>query len=116
MSITLNTKAFELDATVDANQNRYVGPSHTISDNDLLALSRRKSGTSATSPGVARSVAKFTRTITIDGKKYDAIAEANFAIPVGMLKADVDALRDDLGDLLVSANGENLVWKHDINQ
>jgi hypothetical protein len=51
-----------------------------------------------------------------NGSKAVAIGEANFAIPVGMAEADIDSLRDDLGDLLVSSNGDDLVYKHDITQ
>lgn len=116
MTITVNTKAYNHDATVDANTNRYTGPNHTISADDLLQLRRSKSSPSATSPGFAKASAKFTRTVTIGTDKFTAIAEGSFSIPIGMAEADVDALRDDLGDLLVSSNGDDLVWKHDILQ
>jgi hypothetical protein len=31
-----------------------------------------------------------------------------------MAEADVDSLRDDLGDLLLLQAADDLVWKHDI--
>jgi hypothetical protein len=47
---------------------------------------------------------------------YTAIGYAEFSIPVGMAEADIDSLRDDLGDLLISSNGDDLVFKHKIVQ
>ena len=117
MSITLNTKVYDLDATVDVNKNQYVGPNHSISSKDLMSLSRsRSTSNSASVPGYARAFAKFTRTVTVGDLQMDAFAEMTITLPVGVAKSDADSIRDDLGDLLVSANGENLVWKQDINQ
>lgn len=116
MTITVNTKAYTLDATVDQNQNQYTGPNHTISARDTLSLRRSKSAASVNGPGVAKAFCKFVRTVTVDGKKYDLIAEGYVTAPVGVAQADVDSIRDDLGDLLVSTNGADLVWKQDINQ
>lgn len=116
MTITVNTKAFNHDATVDANTNRYTGPAHTMSSNDLLQLRRNKSAASATSPGFAKAFAKFSRTVTVAGVQYEMIAEASFSVPVGATQAEVDSIRDDLGDFLVASNGADLVWKHDILQ
>lgn len=116
MPITINTKSYNLDATVDVNKNQYTGPAHNVSSKDLMTLARSRSATTDTFPGYARSFAKFTRTIMVNGKPWDAFGEVTIALPVGCVKADADALRNDLGEMLKSANGDDLVWKHDINQ
>lgn len=117
MTITVNTKAYAFDTNQTPDSGRHVGPAQTHSIKDYLDLRRTAAKPTATFAGVARASAKFVRTVTLgDGSKADAIAEASFSIPVGMAEADVDSLRDDLGDLLISANGDDLVWKHDINQ
>jgi hypothetical protein len=33
-----------------------------------------------------------------------------------MVKADADALRDDVGDLTIGADGDALFWSHDITR
>lgn len=116
MTITVGTKAYDIDASIDVNQNQYTGPNHTASVNDLLTLRRSKSAASDTSPGFAKAFAKYRRTLTVGGKTYDAICEASFSYPVGAAKADVDSLRSDLGTLLSGTAGDNLVYKADINQ
>lgn len=117
MTITVNTKAYAFDTNPSADQGLHTGPSNTFSVKDNLILSRTAAKPTATYAGNARSSAKFSRTVTLaDGSKAVAIAEASFSIPVGMAEADVDSLRDDLGDLLISSNGDDLVFKHDINQ
>jgi hypothetical protein len=49
-----------------------------------------------------------------DGSTADAIIAVNFSLPVGMTQADVDALRDDVGDFVISAGCGTLVWNHDL--
>lgn len=117
MTITVNTKAFDLDSYASKDKAGYRGPSHTVSAKDMLTLARIDPKPTSTFAGVARAEAKFTRTFTLgDGTTADAIATASFSIPVGAAEADVDSLRDDLGDLLISTNGDDLVWKRDISQ
>lgn len=117
MTITVNTKAYAFDTNPTPDAGRHNGPAQTFQVKDYLDLKRTAPKPTTTSEGVARSSAKFTRTVTLaNGDKAIAIAEANFSIPVGMVSADIDSLRDDLGDLLVSSNGDALVEGHDINQ
>lgn len=117
MTITVNTKAYAFDTNPTSDRGRHVGPNSNFATKDYLDLARTAAKPTATFAGVARSSAKFVRTVTLaDGTKADAIAEASFSVPVGMAEADVDSLRDDLGDLLIAQNGDDLVWKHDINQ
>lgn len=117
MTITVNTKAYAFDTNPTPNQGRNLGPAATFDVKDEVVLSRTAAKPTATFDGVARSSVKFSRTVTLaNSQKGTAIAEASFSIPVGMAEADVDSLRDDLGDFLISSNGDDLVWKHDINQ
>jgi hypothetical protein len=44
----------------------------------------------------------------------DAIITVSCSLPVGMAQADVDALRNDVGDFLVSTEGGTLLWNHDL--
>lgn len=116
MTITVNTKAYAFDTNSTPDSARMIGPSNDFDTKDILELKRTAPKPTADFPGVARSSAKFSRTVTINGVNYTAIAEANFSIPVGMAGADIDSLRDDLGDLLISSNGDDLVEKHKIVQ
>lgn len=117
MTITVNTKAYAFDTNTTPDIGRHNGPSQTFQVKDHLDLKRTAPKPSGDFDGVARASAKFVRTVTLaSGETADAIAEAYFSIPVGMAEADVDSLRDDLGDFLISSNGDDLVYKHDINQ
>lgn len=118
MTVTVNTKAYAFDTNVTPDIGRHTGPSNTFGVKDYLDLKRTAPKPTATFEGVARSSAKFVRTLThpTTGEKADAIAEGSFSIPAWATQAMVDAIRDDLGDLLISSNGGDLVYKHDINQ
>lgn len=117
MTVTVNTKAYTFDTNPTPDTGRHLGPAHTFAVKDILDLKRTAPKPTADFDGVARSAAKFARTVTLaSGKKAEAIAEGSFSIPVGMSDADIDALRDDLGDYLIASVGGDLVKKHDINQ
>lgn len=117
MTVTVNTKAYAFDTNVTPDCGRHTGPSNTFEAKDYLDLKRTAPKPNGTFRGVSRASAKFVRTVTLDDStKADAIVEATFSIPVGMSQANIDSIRDDLGDLLVSTNGSDLVYKHDICQ
>lgn len=118
MTITVNTKAYAEDASITPDVVRHTGPAHTFSVKDYLDLKRTAPKPTATFAGVARASAKFVRSLTnaTTGEVADAIAEASFSIPAWATEAQVDSIRDDLGDLLISQNGDDLVFKHDIRQ
>jgi hypothetical protein len=116
VSITVNTKAYAFRSNSGTNIANYDGPNKTfaLKDDLLLASTPAKPGSS---PGVARSRAKFTRTVEYaTGLYHDAICEVTVSFPVGMAEAAIDSLRDDMGDFLISSNGDDLFFKHDINQ
>lgn len=115
MSITLNTVAFTQDAFLSADKVQYTSPAHSFTSKDVLSLGRTAPKPTATFAGVARCEAKRIRTVTLaDGSKADASVTVVSSLPVGMAKADVDALRDDVGDLCIAAEGEALFWNHDL--
>lgn len=117
MSFTLNTKAYAFDTNPSSDVGRHVGPAHTLSVKDLIDLKRVMPKPTSTFAGVARAGVKIARTVTLSsGAKAEAIVEVSSSLPVGMVQADVDSIRDDLGDLLISSNGSDLFWKQKINQ
>lgn len=115
MSITLNTKTYTLDASIDGNRNRYTGPAHTITTNDYFDVSRAKTPAKGDFIGQARAGIKTVKTVTISGSQYDIIIETTVRAPLGVAQADLDSARDDHGDLLVSTTGADLFYKHDIS-
>lgn len=117
MTITVNTKAYAFDSNPTPDIGRHVGPAQTFEAKDYLDLARTAPKPTTTFRGVARARAKFVRTVTLDDNtKADAIVEVSCSLPVGMSEANIDSLRDDMGDLLISANGDDLFYKHDISQ
>lgn len=117
MAITLNTLAYNQDAFVTANKVRYTGPSNTFQTKDIIDLARTAPKVTATSAGVARASFKSVKTLTLaDGSKKDMIVETNFAVPVGAVSTDVDAVRDAHGDFIISTDCQDLVNKHDLTK
>lgn len=115
MSITLNTLVYDQDSFVSGNKVKYVGPDNTFSEKDILTLGRTEPKATSTFAGVARAEAKRTKTVTLgDGSTAEAIVTISCSLPVGMAKADADALRDDVGDFAISANADTLFWNHDL--
>lgn len=117
MTMTLNTQVYTLDTSIDPNANQYTGPAHTQAVKDLLVLRRTPAKGVATTTSVpkASATAKMTKTVTVGGVSTEIIGEYTVRYPVGAAKADVDDIRDKLGDLMISTDGDNLVWKGDIN-
>ncbi len=117
MSITLNTLVYSEDAALNPNMVRHTGPDASFQSKDYIDLSRTAPKPSANSAGVARARVKRTKTVTLaDASTADAIITVDFTFPVGMAEADADALRDDVGDYLISTDAKDLSWKHDIRQ
>lgn len=116
MTITVNTKDYTFDTNPAPNIGRHKGPAHTYQAKDYLDLKRTDPKPTADFAGVARAGAKFVRTVTLaDGSKGDAIIDVNVSLPVGMAEADIDSLRDDTGDFLLSPAADDLFVKQKIN-
>jgi len=110
MAITLNTKTYNFDTFVSSNKARYSGPaqSATIKDNIFLGKTEPKT---LDATGTARTQVKVVKTVLIGTTYRDIIFDGSVAVPVGALQADVDLVRDDFGDLMISATAGNLVNK-----
>jgi hypothetical protein len=117
MSITLNTLVYNQDSFINANKVKYTGPEHTFTTKDEMYLSRVAPKPTNDFDGVARSTVKSVKTVEINsvtGETHDAIIETTFNFPVGMTSADADALRDQHGDFLISADAGTLSNSHDL--
>lgn len=115
MSITLNTLVYNQDAFVTPNRVNYVGPDGTFAVKDILSLARTAPKATKDFAGVARAEVKRTKTVTLaNGLTADAIFTVSCSLPVGMSKTDADALRNDVGAFIQSAQGDTLAWNHDL--
>lgn len=115
MSLALNTLSYAQDAFMNPNKVQYTGPSNTFQDKDIIVLGRTAPKPTAVSEGVARSSVKRTKTVTLpDGTRKDAIIEVNCSFPVGTPTATIDAMRDDVGDFMISAEAGTLLKNHDL--
>lgn len=117
MTVTVNTRAYAFDSNPTPDSGRHTGPAHTFQAKDVLDLKRTAPKPTLTFDGVARASVKFARRVTLaNGEFAEAIGEASFSLPVGMADADIDLIRDDLGDYLISSGAGDLLKKHDITQ
>lgn len=115
MSITLNTVAYGQDVPLSPNKVPYVGPDNSYTAKDLLTLGRTAPKPTSTYAGNARYEVKRTKTVTLaDSTTADIIVTTSFSIPVGAADADIDSLRDDVGDFLISADCGSLVKNGDL--
>lgn len=106
MPLTFNTKTYTQDS-FDINRVGYIGAAKTVSVKDDLVLARQAPKPTPTFSGVGRSDAKLTRTVTLSGAltpSAPAILDIAVSIPVGTAAADVDALLNDMGAFLSSAD------------
>ncbi len=114
MAITVNTKAYNHNGNT-SNAATYTGPAHTLAVKDTLTLRTTAPKPTKDFAGVGRQSAKFARTVTLaGGATAEAIVEVTTSLPVGMAEADVDSIRDDMGDFLLLAAADDLFWKQDI--
>lgn len=117
MSLVFNSKTYSADS-FGIDQVGYVGAAKTVTIKDDLVLKRTAPKPVTTSSGVGRTEAKLTRTLTLTGAietLRDAIAAVNVTVPVGYTAADVDALLNDMGALVSSANFKTHVKSQLIN-
>lgn len=114
MAITLNTKSYVLDSQPSPDSAKYAGPAATFDKKDFLLISRTAPKRTATSQGVARARAVTKRTFVVDGVYHDVIFNTEMSVPVGVASTDVDAVRDDHGDFIISTACQDLVNKHDL--
>jgi len=110
MSITLNTKTYSFDTFVNPSKARYVGPAQTSVIKDQIFMAKTEPKV-LDATGTARAQVKVVKTVLIGTTYRDIIFDCSIAIPVGAANADVDSVRDDIGDLLISATAQNLANK-----
>lgn len=117
MSLTFNTKTYTADSFA-SDQVGFIGAAKTVSIKDDLSLARQRPKASAVYSGNGRTRTKLTRTATLTGAitpSGDLLAEFNVQVPVGAAGADVDALLNDLGALISSADFKLYVKNQKIN-
>lgn len=105
MSLTVNAKAYTADGW-DTNSVRFQGPAHTTSVKDRLIQKKTDPKPTDLFSGISRFQVKAVRTHALTGAKTataDGSMDVNFALPVGMPSADIDAYCNDLGAYLASA-------------
>jgi hypothetical protein len=111
MSLSINTKTYVGD-NFAPDAVGYKGPAHTLSVTDFLLLGRVLPKPTTTFSGVGRTQAKLTRTLTLTGALTptgQAINTINHSIPVGASGTDIDAMLDDMGAFLASADYKTYV-------
>lgn len=106
MSLTVNAKTYTADS-FQQNAVGYSGANKTVSVKDDIALRRTAPKATDVFSGVGRTSAKLTRTLALTGAKTltgDCICEIAVSVPVGYTAADVDAVLNDMGSFLSSAD------------
>ena len=96
----------------------YIGPAKTASIRDDLVLKRTAAKPTKTFSGVARALAKVTRTHTLTGAltpSWESITNVDVSLPAGIAAADVDAICDDLASLIGSASFKTYLKTQKIN-
>jgi len=105
MSLTVNAKAYVVDS-INGSTFSFQGPANTTSVKDRLIQKATPAKPSAVFSGLARFAVNLYRTHTLTGAKTttgDGSMKVEFALPVGISNADVDAYCADLGAYLASA-------------
>lgn len=111
----INTKTFNFDSQVSPDSTQYVGPTHTSTSKDLLAVKRTAPKVTKTSQGVERSSHKRTKSEVVNGQVVVGIVETTYSFPVGFSSAGKTELRTDNAAFATSTAGQALVDKATIN-
>ncbi len=113
MSLTINAKAYTLDANT-AMAADYTGPANTMSVKDSLRLGRTAPKPNASFSGVSRTSSRFVRTHTLTAALTPtgvSQMEILSTLPVGMSDADIDTYSADLASYVASVPFKNLLKK-----
>lgn len=111
MAITVNTKSYTANK-FNNNVVGYFGPNNSALAADKLSLSATESQGNATYSGDVRGAARFIRTATLTGAltpSGTAYLDILPKLPRGMASADIDALLNDAGSFLSSADGKTWI-------
>lgn len=118
MALTINTRTYNQDRVLPDSVS-YTGPANTITSIDKMVLSRAYPKASGTFKGVAKPLAKMTKTVVVNpttGETRDMIAYIGGSIPVGTPPADVDGVLADLASWVNTTPSKDLFKSLDITQ
>jgi hypothetical protein len=87
---------------------RYLGPAHTLSNNDVIELTRIAAKPTADFAGKARARFKLTRGAT-NGTTYlgDNIVDMTISTCVGTAESEMDLILADLASYFATASAES---------
>lgn len=114
---TYNTKSY-VQGKVEPNKVTLVGPSHTFTSKQTLALARTDPKPSGAFKGVSRAEVKGTRTAVVNpttGESRDIIIYAGASIPVGADATTLDDVIADTRAFVASADFVTLIKTGKIN-
>jgi hypothetical protein len=117
MSLTVNAKTYNNDVPRSPDIQRYLGPGHTLSANDIIDLGRTAPKPTDTYAGKGRARFKCTRNAT-DGTDSlgDIIVDIAISIPVGTQSSEQDTIIADVSTWLATTSATDLFEDHDIVQ
>jgi hypothetical protein len=116
MSLTFNTKTYNLDSASGA-KSRYFGPGQSYASPDILDLSRIAPKATRTSNGAARSAARFVRghSVTLPGATAPTVKIGAIEIltnfPVEVPQAEIEAQLADTIAWLQTQQAKDLILK-----
>lgn len=117
MSFAFNSKTYVNDVPRSSDIMRYLGPAHTLSNNDYVDLGRTAPKPTATYAGKGRARFKLTRSCTNGTASLgDIIADIAISIPVGCQESEMDGLLADLAAMFATAGAESLFQDQKIVQ
>lgn len=111
MSITINTKAYTANK-YNGNSVGYFGPNNSALSQDKVFMSATDTKGNAAYSGDIRATVRFFRTVALTGALTpagEAYVDVPVKIPKGAAGADIDALLNDVGAFLSSADGKTFV-------
>lgn len=111
MAIVIGAKTYNADVPSSKDSQPYLGPGNTLTWKDRWELFRSTLKASLTFSGMARTRAKFVRTVTLTGAltpSGDITIDCNINVPVGAAAADVDSAVSDF------ATGVGQTWAKDL--
>lgn len=120
MSLTVNTLTYENDTARTPDSFRYTGPSHTLSNRDYIDVKRVAPKPTADYAGQGKSAVKLTRdmesSVTAGTIVGGGLLDLSLSVPVESITADQEALINDLGTWLLTAEAKDVLLNHDIVQ
>lgn len=117
MSIPINTKTYTANK-FNGTTVGYFGPGQSALAQDKVSMSCTESFGNSAYSGDVRATVRFIRTLTLTGAKSptgEAYVDIPVKIPKGAASADIDALLNDAGAFLSSADGKTFVKSQKTN-